>query len=63
MQCFYQSDHSPFANEAGWPGLVDLVVLVTNQVDRWPSCELTVARGLCACLVHPNHPVEPVRIH
>lgn len=25
--------------------LVDLVALVTNQVDRWPSSELTVARG------------------
>lgn len=48
MQCFYQSDHSPFANEApARPGkpLVDLVALVTNQVDRWPSSELTVARG------------------
>lgn len=27
------------------PGLGDLVALVTNQVDRWPSSELTVARG------------------
>lgn len=46
MQCFYQSDHSPFANEApASPGLGDLVALVTNQVDRWPSSELTVARG------------------
>lgn len=45
----------PICQWSRMPGLVDLVALVTNQVDRWPSSELTVARGLCACLVHPNN--------
>lgn len=45
----------PICQWSRMPGLVDLVALVTNQVDRWPSSKLAVARGLCACLVHPNN--------
>lgn len=63
MQCFYQRDHSPFANEAGWPAsstssLWSLIKLTAGRVPSWPACPAypwPMARGLCACLVHPNN--------